>query len=152
MAADDPATAELLAGLWDLLEEWSSDAIQRTRGERGAGPSEVAEAEIRMLVAHAAELRGVIENYLDGALREPDHAPQSAATGSLPEPESGPQGQPDPQAAPQPAVRAADHACNSADFERPACEACGCQHWFCSICGLQQDVCTALPIAVTPSA
>lgn len=141
MAADDPVAAELLADLWELLEAWSSDAIQRTRGVRSAGPSDVAEAEIRMLIAHAAELRGVIEAHLDGAPREPDLAPDRSA-------EPGP----DQQTAPQPVVRAADHACNSADFERPVCEACGCQHWFCSICGAQQDVCTALPIAVAPSA
>lgn len=147
MAADDPVSTDLLAGLWELLEEWSSDAIQRTRVVRGDGPSDVSEAEIRMLVAHAAELRGVIEAHLDGALPDPDPEP-----GADPQAESEVDPQPTHLTAPQPAVRAADHACNSADFERPVCEACGCQHWFCSICGEQQDVCTALPIAVAPSA
>jgi hypothetical protein len=134
MAAEERVTAALLADLWDLVEGWSSGAIQCARQADATGPSEVEDAEIRLLVAHAAELRGVIEAHLAAAEGEPD-----------PEPE------PEPALPPGPSPTAYDevpaHACNSADFDRPRCPRCDAQHWYCSVCGAQRDVCLQDPLA-----
>lgn len=65
--AEDRAGEPLVAALWDIVEDWSSAAIQRTREAAMTGPTEVLEAETRLLIAHAAQLRGVIEAHLDGA-------------------------------------------------------------------------------------
>lgn len=148
MAAEDRATTELLADLWDLVEGWSSGAIQRARQADATGPSEVEDAEIRLLVAHAAELRGVVEAHL--AAEETAAAPEQ-----VPEPGAGPTSESVAVAAPEVGaemagvgvatvrVPASSHACNSADFDRPPCVECGGRHWHCSICGARRDDCSA---------
>jgi hypothetical protein len=63
---EDRAGEPLVAALWDIVEDWSSTAIQRTREATATGPTDVLDAEIRLLIAHAAQLRGVIEAHLEG--------------------------------------------------------------------------------------
>lgn len=142
MTAEDRNAAGLLADLWDLVEGWSSGAIQRARQADATGPSEVEDAEIRLLVAHAAELRGVIEAHLASA---------EAAAVPEPGPEPEPDSQPEPDPQPEPGLTPYDevpaHACNSADFDRPRCPRCDAQHWYCSVCGAQWDVCLQDPLA-----
>lgn len=71
MAADDVAHTAFLADLWSLVEEWSSEAIRQARAAATDGASEVVDAEIRVLIAHAADLRGVLEDHLDRAAVAP---------------------------------------------------------------------------------
>ena len=125
---EDRAGDPLIAALWDAVEEWSSAAIQRTREAGAAGPDDVADAEIRLLVEHAAQLRAVIETHLEAA--DPDPADASADPELADEPRTA-----------QPLPSAPAHTCNSADFERPRCASCGVLHWYCSICGAQRDAC-----------
>ena len=190
MAAQSEVTPALLEELWDLVEEWSSAAIQRARETASEGSSETVDAEIRLTIAHAAELRAVVERHLaTDEASTPEAEPAQARTpGTLHEP---PQAQVCPECfvmvpidqldeheltcerhhkiermeqaglgdvepeelAPEaveeqvaPAVEkppAPTHICNSADFDRPLCEACGGLHWYCSICGAQRDECRA---------
>jgi hypothetical protein len=129
MAPDDDAlTADLLADLWDLVEGWSSGAIQRARDTSARGPSEVAEAETRLLMEHAAALRAALEDHLDRV---------DAVRVAEPDP------QPTVQREPTPQVIVPEHRCDSADYDRPPCAACSGRHWFCSICGAQRDECPA---------
>ncbi|GGO90423.1 hypothetical protein GCM10011584_22160 [Nocardioides phosphati] len=72
---EDRAGDPLVAALWDMVEDWSSAAIQRTREAAATGPTDVLDAEIRLLISHAAQLRGVIDVHLDGAEPEPKAAP-----------------------------------------------------------------------------
>lgn len=131
MAAQARDAAAFFADLWELVEGWSSDAIQRTRAASDERAPDVADAEIRLLVAHAAELRGVIEAHLE----EPAATPAERAA----EDESG-----EPDSAPVPnRAEVPEHACNSADFDRPPCEECQGRHWYCSICGARRDDCPA---------
>ncbi|MDO7868356.1 hypothetical protein [Nocardioides jiangxiensis] len=93
MAGQSEVTPALLGELWDLVEEWSSAAIQRARDAASTGSSEVADAEIRIAIAHAAELRAVVERHLADAepvpgvqtVREEEAAP-ARTPGTLHEP------------------------------------------------------------------
>ncbi|TCJ23211.1 hypothetical protein [Nocardioides jejuensis] len=199
MAAQSEVTPALLEELWDLVEEWSSAAIQRARETASEGSSETVDAEIRLTIAHAAELRAVVERHLaTDEASTPEAEPAQARTpGTLHEPpqaqvcpecfvmvpidqldeheltcerhhkiermEQAGLGDVEPLADPTPVVDAEDvdvpeveqvapaaekppaptHICNSADFDRPLCEACGGLHWYCSICGAQRDECRA---------
>lgn len=140
MAAEDDATAELLARLWELVEEWSSGAIQRARAA-GSGMTDVADAEVRLLVEHAAELRGVVEAHLERA----DVAAGSTALQPAPPEREAPESEAvGTEATAEPETTTTPpHTCNSADFDRPTCTACGGQHWYCSICGTRRDDCPA---------
>lgn len=124
---DDPLTADLLADLWDLVEGWSSGAIQRARDTSVVGPSEVAEAETRLLMEHAAALRAALEDHLERL--------EAAQAVLVPEPT------PEPEPTPQVAVR--EHRCDSADYDRPPCTVCSGRHWYCSVCGARRDECPA---------
>lgn len=63
--AEDAETSELLGQLWNLVEAWSSGAIRHARAAADAHEGGAGDAEIRILVEHAAELRMVLEDYLD---------------------------------------------------------------------------------------
>lgn len=76
---EDRAGDPLVAALWDAVEDWSSAAIQRTREAAATGPTDVLDAEIRMLIAHAAQLRGVIELHLEAVDLEPAVAKVAAS-------------------------------------------------------------------------
>lgn len=79
LAEDRAAGDVLVAGLWDIVEEWSSTAIQRTREAAATGPTDVLDAEIRLLIAHAARLRGAIEGHLQAVDSEPQPSPVTFA-------------------------------------------------------------------------
>jgi hypothetical protein len=132
-AADDAATSDLLGQLWNLVEAWSSGAIRHARASAEAHAGAASDAEIRILVEHAAELRMVLEGYLDRADRPGAQLEAELAVALNLTLEA-------PAAVP---ATPADHRCNSADFERPLCADCGRQHWHCSICGEQQDECAS---------
>lgn len=141
---EDRAGDPLIAALWDAVEEWSSSAIQRTREAGAAGPDDVADAEIRLLVEHAAQLRAVIETHLEYAEYEPADPASANPELANAEPADAASADPEPADEPrtaQPLPSAPAHTCNSADFERPRCASCGVLHWYCSICGAQRDAC-----------
>jgi hypothetical protein len=129
--------SELVTDLWDLVERWSSGAISLARAGSLPGSEELAEAEIRLLMEHATDLRGVIEAHLEHDSAE---LVAVAVAASVVEPRPEPSSRPGPG----PVDATPEHRCDSADFERPVCAACGRHHWYCSVCGAQQDQCAQL--------
>lgn len=128
------SASELVKDLWDLVEGWSSGAISLARARSVPGSEELVEAEVRLLMQHASDLRAVIEAHLEHDSAELVAVAVAAAVVEPP---------PEVRPAIAPAAVAADHRCDSADFERPVCAECGRHHWYCSMCGAQQDHCVA---------
>jgi hypothetical protein len=172
MATDERPSSELLAELWTLVETWSSGAIERARMSVRDGDADVVEVEIRSLMDRAMELRSVLDRHDPPggpapaapapaalAVEEPVRDAPAEVFGlsifdprpSTTDPAPGVTSEhmvemasvADPALETSVASEVRDHRCDSADFERPPCVACGVRHWYCGICGAVRDECLA---------